>query len=342
MFVSLLFVSIIVGLVVIYHFYNKQQYQDFLGRRIRFNENTRVINVMNVERKEVLRGTLGQNLPKAVLPYDCTDSGKVNEELCLLWREKAQLMITYFEENNTNCYDIAWKTLDPLSVTTPKDCFELDWGHWYGGGLLPSQVWPLNNLSLAPVPYVTGTMYDSLGPVLERYWLTSNGVAIMVKQDSPLHISFNDVLPESNTTDNMMCLHSHYKDSPFLNPTSRSDFLNYTVCVGPTVKRVHQVMLGHLAVRPKSHPAEDLFRRPLWSTWGHFKQNFTQTLLIDYAKKISERQYTQSLLVVEDGWQRRYGDLIFHPDLFPDPVTMVQQIQLSGSVVEWPPFTVGI
>ena len=65
--------------------------------------------------------------------------------------------------------------------------------HWYGGGEVLEQSWPIENQSRDEEAYVTG---DSIGThhyagVLEPYWINSDGFAIHASRDNSLFVSIN-------------------------------------------------------------------------------------------------------------------------------------------------------
>ena len=87
------------------------------------------------------------------------------------------------------CLQVTWEGL--ADDVTQADCFELGEGvRCHGGGLLNNAVWPLERAVVPRQSFLTGARGagGALGPVLERYWVTSRGVTILVEDDSPLQV----------------------------------------------------------------------------------------------------------------------------------------------------------
>ena len=329
-FVCLIFAAIVVGLVLTFHYYNKQQHIVEVGKKIYFNEETRELSVTNVDKNVVLVGHLGKGLNTHNLPFDCSVDSEPSE-MCLEWKDRANLTIHYEEQNNTNCYQIEWKTIGEDIM--PWDCYEFGRAYWYGGGLFYGQKWPLSN-SFEMAPYILGsTLHGSdgsnppFGPVLEPYWLTSKGVAIFVDSGCPLHVSFNATNPDTSANDGQLCFYSDYTDSPFINTNGGLPGLKYTICVAENIKKVHQFAIKKFATPPEQLPPENIVKFPVWSTWANFKTDINQQNILDYVNRIAEENLERSMLIVDEGWQGANGDLKFNSTKFPDVHSLIDHLK---------------
>lgn len=323
-FICILAVIIISATSVIYHFYEYQVYQVEVGRMLYFYEQTRFIDIKNVNQKIVLHGHLGIDIPQTHLPYDCSNHDRRGAELCRKWTKEASLNITYFEENSTSCFTIEWKSL--AAAVSPHDCYQLTGGRWYGGGLRNNQQWPIDKMEYVKNAFLPGNLqhFDRFGPLIERYWLSSQGVAIFVEDDSPLFVSMN-------ATDDFeqLCLFSSYDNSHY--PQYYRDHdnfpkLNYTVCVAADVKQVHNFAIHKFATPSLANPEEKYLQYPVWSTSAQLGPNLTQRKIEEFATSISAG-YKYSMLVIDNGWQARYGDLQFDDIRFPDVQQMLIELR---------------
>ncbi|CAE1297162.1 SITS-binding protein [Acanthosepion pharaonis] len=125
---------------------------------------------------------------------DCgpSDNFETTASLCRLFGTHVQLKVTESKkENHITCYHIVWAALSKDFI--PQNCFELDEAYWYGGPEVSRQMYPIEKSSIPMVPFVPG--FDpslihsnlSLGPILERYWINSQGTGIVVDNLIPLH-----------------------------------------------------------------------------------------------------------------------------------------------------------
>ncbi|XP_013404277.1 myogenesis-regulating glycosidase [Lingula anatina] len=334
-FVGILFVFIVIAVILIYHFYHEQQYLIEIGRKIRFQEDTRVLHIdrINVNednvRDDILLGNLGLNIPYHSLPSKCSLEEDKTTELCLKWKYYARLEIKYEVLGGNKCYNISWEGLNPLHE--PKDCFNLDSGHWYGMGELDPQMWPLEKKHIKLSPFLSGRnrLGDRFGQVLERYLLQSQGAVLVVDYDVPLHVSLNQ------NNDSKLCLHGRFQDSPFpeINRTrTDTNFLRYRICVGHNARKVQEFALQSLLPTPRSNNNYNILKpmidNPVW-TMTH-RGELKQDKVLDFARKIKENDFHSSYLEISDHWQAVHGDLIFDTSKFPNISMLSGQLKTMG------------
>ena len=345
--IIVLLVLIVIAIILIYHFANKREYEIEVGRNIRFRQDTRNILISNINKKVVLEGKLGTTLPDGILPYSCKGFKQTENSICYGWKSLASnfsvVNIAYTQTGTTNCYNIEWNAQDP--DFTHRDCFSLSGGKWYGLGLMQSQKWPLNKVSIPMTPLLTGSVYTgTFGSVVDRYLISSNGVAIFIDWDVPFYISINDIDLKTKKVDNQLCLFARYDNSPY--PTSDVNTppkLKYTVCTDLNILNVQRVAINSISDPPVSLPEQALFKKPVWSTWAYFKRDITAAKIDKYVNSISNS--TQgggkdiSMLIVGDGWEKRgtvapkYGVLQFDEGRFPDISGFVSSLQRRGIIV---------
>ncbi len=313
-----------------------------LGKRVMFYEDTRLLEVRDAERNIVLEGSLAVGLQGHPLPNFCHGKPKDEEfhkgiyldEACLVWEDRATLYMNSHAADDTNtsyCYDISWQSHTESFI--PQDCFSLDGAYWYGGGLMFQQKWPMNSVSHPKIPFTVGSREnrDTFGPVVEPYWISSHGVNIYVDPETPLHISWRGHPDKPDVTDNSLCLYGDYTNISFSRPfIDAHPFLNYTICVGSDMREVHEKYLETFKTPPEASPNVALFLKPVWSTGGYFKRNISQDALMLYSQRILDSGLDYSALVLDDGWESRYGDLEFNPVKFSNPKAMINDLQSKG------------
>ena len=207
-----------------------------------------------------------------------------------------------------------------------EDCFELNGAYWYGGAeSYLEQFWPINNVSHDPHrPFLTG-LFGISSSVLERYWLSSNGVAIIVNQSIPLFVKMNK-------TNICFLASSTY---PYSNKQIMK--LVYDVCTinhepnhDTFLKDLHLEMIKRYFAIPIGIHDTLMFKRQIWSTWATFKREINESVVIDFAKDILANNYTHSQLEIDDKWQTAYGDFEFDKKKFPNATRMIHELNDLG------------
>lgn len=169
---------------------------------IKFNDGKRLLHVANEKGVEVLSGSLAisLSLPKA---YACEHKDGPKGE-CWEWSKTAKLHLSLDEKLRGNfkvqdqeiqqarCYNFRWESLS--ENFNPTDCFKIgeDRGKWFGGGLLKTSSWQLEQSKFNFTPFVTGDIRQhQWGNAMRRYFINSLGVAIEVDDKTPLYIAMN-------------------------------------------------------------------------------------------------------------------------------------------------------
>ncbi|OCT83913.1 SITS-binding protein [Xenopus laevis] len=176
-------------------------------------------------------------------------------EFCYTWDSIVDLKIRldHSFSDGTECYHIDW--MPKHCDIKVKDCFSMTNISWYGGAGLSAQHWPMNNVNMPLQPFVISSLKShptGFGSVLERYFLGSSGVSVRVNSDIPISISI-----ERNK---FFCVET---------PSSKEKTpLQYTVCIGQTMRSVHQEMGNQLHDNPRMLPNVDILWMPLWKHYG--------------------------------------------------------------------------
>lgn len=279
------------------------------------------LNINNAGKAKALQGSIGKGFVGGKLYIHRITSNSLYYE----WLNTANLRI---EKDNKfeKCYKFKWSPRES-GLRSFEDCFSLESQHFYGGSELYNQSWPLNKASISmktyqPMDTILGisrnqTLY---GPVLERYWVTSNGIAIVVDDSMPLHVSFND-----NNQTPQICLKSDPQGYPggLVN-------LTYRLCMASDIKAMHQYVMGKLFNMPKSTPDQRMISQPIWSTWAMYGKNITQRDVMDYAQKIQKYNFSCSQIEIDDMYMSAYGDYDFDVTKFPNASAMIDALHSKG------------
>jgi len=84
-------------------------------------------------------------------------------------------------------------------------------------------------------------------------------------------------------------------------------------------------------------PPEKFITAPQYNTWIELVYNQNQKDVVAYAKAIVENGFPAGgVLMIDDNWQKYYGNFEFKPDRFPDPKSMVETLhELGFKVMLW-------
>lgn len=83
-------------------------------------------------------------------------------------------------------------------------------------------------------------------------------------------------------------------------------------------------------------PPELFFSVPQYNTWIELVYNQNQADVMKYARSIVDNGFPTGILMIDDNWQKYYGNFEFRPDRFPDPKGMVEELHALGfKVMLW-------
>lgn len=83
-------------------------------------------------------------------------------------------------------------------------------------------------------------------------------------------------------------------------------------------------------------PAEEFFTKPQYNTWIELMYDQNQEDVLKYAQDILDNQFPTGVLMIDDNWQRYYGNFDFRAEKFSDPKGMVQKLHDQGfKVMLW-------
>ena len=271
---------------------------------------------------------LGKNLAERMVERKPVERG-----FQYTWESGIKLLVRDLQDN---CSSIHWSMPNSKYSDYPIDCFPLEDKHWYGGAELYKQVWPFEKAIMDFAAYypqdTIEAYYNNLpafGPLLGRYWVNTQGVAIIANQSSPLIVGINTTKHQGQ-----LCL----SIDPNLYPqTNNTPNLNYTVCkVGDNVKTIHEAMVKKYFKKITKGPDETMIRYPVWSTWVKYHSEVNQNDVEEFLDQIVKNNFSCSQVEIDDKYTTTYGDYNFDPVKFPNPREMIEKIHnASCRVTTW-------
>jgi len=172
-------------------------------------------------------------------------------------------------------------------------------GHWYGGAVVKSHLWPLETNKLTVDPFYATSNQTS--PV----WYTSAGAGIFAETFSNLGYSFNDPV------EGVFELYS--KDDKRL---------DLEIIAGVDIRDAFN-KLSEILGKPFVVPPSDYFVFPQFNTWIEFMSNVNQEGITRYVEEIRKNNFPSRLFIIDDKWTKKYGDPEFDLTKFPDPGKMI-------------------
>lgn len=218
-------------------------------------------------------------------------------------------------------------------------------GHIYGQGILTEQKnyreghfnkgvqrFPMNRGSFERPLFVTDEGTNIVSPL----WFTSRGLGMFIDSYSTLDLSFNSdaVQPDGN---GLFKIH--------VVPMEGERELKLDLIVEQTTVDAYRAWVARrYDIRPDlpvgARPDDDLFTRPIWTSWAAFKWEIDREKILSFAHSIVDNGYDLGYLEIDDKWTPAWGDLRFDPVRFDDAAGMIAEIKSLGSkVTAWiPPF----
>jgi len=78
------------------------------------------------------------------------------------------------------------------------------------------------------------------------------------------------------------------------------------------------------------------FTMPQYNTWIELMYNQNQEDILKYAQSIVDNGFPKGVIMIDDNWQKYYGNFEFKPDKFPDPQKMMKDLKNKGfKVMLW-------
>lgn len=83
-------------------------------------------------------------------------------------------------------------------------------------------------------------------------------------------------------------------------------------------------------------PDSLFFTKPQYNTWIELMYNQNQADILKYVNQLEQHSFAPGVLMIDDNWQKYYGNFEFRPDKFPDPKQMISELHKKGfKVMLW-------
>ena len=296
--VTILFILIVVGVVVIWTMHEGRsrkhlgtQYFDFISKK-------RKLDVYNQNDDIVLNGYLKVSEYDLTKVKDC-ETGYSN--YCFSFQDGTIFKFDPYtiEGTSVNCVNLVWENLSTY-LHVPIDCYDIEYGLWYGLPNYKGSFWPLD-LSQVSIESMIFQPYNEkvFGEILEGYWLSTEGVAIIAHKDLPYKISFN------SGNDKRLCL---TLDIQKFSANDVFPNMNYSVCQGPNIKQTftatrnlffpHSSMIDY-----KSHNLSKI----LWTFQNKYRNNPDN--FGEFLHKLNTAHLPINMIEFDAAWEEHRGDL---------------------------------
>ena len=134
-----------------------------------------------------------------------------------------------------------------------------------------------------------------------------------------------------------------WSDSPFQFSASKDSLIvqsNYDVVevsqAGKTLKEAYLDASGKYFKPSGTLPDTLFFTQPQYNTWIELMYNQNQEDILHYARQIIANGFPPGVLMIDDNWQKYYGNFEFREDKFPDPKQMIEELHAMGfKVMLW-------
>lgn len=179
-----------------------------------------------------------------------------------------------------------------------------DGGHWYGHGFSHVQPYPLECGEIENEIFAVNNIQC---PV----WMCSMGVVLYADTTEPLHVSIN------NNGDGQLRIGCMDKK------------LLVRVFKDLSLPKAHVAWLHDLGW-PNQPPDISSFSNSLFCTWTQYPRCITQERILDMARNIRKNGYPCHTILIDDRWERCFGEMEFSPYEFPDPRSMFKELHELG------------
>lgn len=134
-----------------------------------------------------------------------------------------------------------------------------------------------------------------------------------------------------------------WSDSPF-----KFEIKNNSIIINSAYEKIQAIQVGktlrdaYLNASNKHFPANGLlpdelfFTMPQYNTWIELTYNQNQKDILNYAQSIIDNDFPKGVLMIDDNWQKYYGNFEFRPEKFSDPKGMINKLHEMGfKVMLW-------
>lgn len=173
---------------------------------------------------------------------------------------------------------------------------------WYGGNVFNGSRMPLKRFSLFKTSDVVNIFYNQASPFYVsnkgRFIYSDDGFKVTV---FGLYLLFKSKTAEIKLYDGYENLKDAYlaASNMFFKPT------------------------GHM-------PPLTKFVKPQYCTWIELLDEHNQKDVLEYAQSIVDSGMPIGEIIIDDGWQKEFGEWVFDPETFENPKEMIKELKSMG------------
>lgn len=119
------------------------------------------------------------------------------------------------------------------------------------------------------------------------------------------------------------------KGDLYLSATSETDKLQ-PVQAGKTLKDAYLAASARHFPPSGELPDSLFFSMPQYNTWIELMYDQNQADILAYARQVMANDFPAGVFMVDDNWQKYYGNFEFKPERFPDPKAMADGLHRMG------------
>ena len=99
---------------------------------------------------------------------------------------------------------------------------------------------------------------------------------------------------------------------------------------GKTLKDAYMAAMEKHFKPSGNLPDPLFFSMPQYNTWIELMYNQNQVDILKYADNVLKHDFPVGVFMVDDNWQKYYGNFEFKPERFPDPKGMIEKLHTQG------------
>lgn len=128
-----------------------------------------------------------------------------------------------------------------------------------------------------------------------------------------------------------------WSDKPFFFKTENGQLHIYSeyekvtpVQAGKTLKEAYRTASSKFFPPSGKMPDPLFFSMPQYNTWIELMYNQNQEDILKYADNVLKNNFPVGVFMVDDNWQKYYGNFDFKPERFADPKGMIDRLHKDG------------
>lgn len=178
--------------------------------------------------------------------------------------------------------------------------------YWYGGAVNDGYLLPLSRESEYELNFDFNDTYNQINPL----YVSSKGRYIWLEKGGRIHFQKGVIVINAEEIE--------IDDS------------------GKNLMEAQQnAAKKHFRANGKK-PEDFIFKSPQICSWIVFQHSQDQQKVLGYAKSYVEAGYSAGSFILDNSWQKNYGDWDFNREVFPDPEKMLDELHNMGfKVVLW-------